>query len=97
LFDTRSWLEIQDFAHLLDCSVFSLTSGLGEHALRYDEFAKELAKQRIAIFAFDQRGHGRSGGLRGYADHIDEFEVDLQEHFELVTSQLSADMPLFVM
>jgi len=40
--------------------------GLGEHGGQYEEVAKALADQCVALIAIDQRGHGRSGGQRGH-------------------------------
>ena len=41
--------------------------GLGEHGGQYEEVAKALADQCVAMIAIDQRGHGRSDGQRGHA------------------------------
>ena len=38
-----------------------------EHSARYDEFARSLVASGFRIFAWDQRGHGRSPGVRGHA------------------------------
>jgi alpha-beta hydrolase superfamily lysophospholipase len=42
-----------------------LVHGLGEHGGRYDHVAAALTAAGYAVFAFDLRGHGRSGGRRG--------------------------------
>ena len=42
-----------------------LVHGLGEHSGRYDHVAAALTGAGYAVFAFDLRGHGRSGGRRG--------------------------------
>ena len=41
--------------------------GIGEHGGCYDDFAKYLVSQSIAVFTYDQRGSGRSTGVRGHA------------------------------
>ena len=48
-----------------------LVHGLGEHSGRYGHLAAQLAAGGWAVQAFDQRGHGQSGGSRGglAADH----------------------------
>lgn len=74
-----------------------LLHGAGEHAGRYETFASALACQRIATFSYDQRGHGKSGGLRCYAEHPDEWLHDLQEYYDLVAAQLPPAVPVFVM
>ena len=42
-----------------------LVHGLGEHAGRYAPLAAELHDWGFAVRAYDQRGHGLSGGARG--------------------------------
>ena len=75
-----------------------LVHGLGEHSGRYDMFAGSLSGRGYAVYAFDQRGHGRSEGPRG---HIDQFE-DLISDFQLAKSDMSdrlghADLPMVAM
>jgi alpha-beta hydrolase superfamily lysophospholipase len=45
--------------------VVLIVHGLGEHALRYDRLANQLMDWGFAVRAYDQRGHGQSGGARG--------------------------------
>ena len=53
--------------------------GIAEHLHRYDEVVKELNKSGYNVFRFDHRGHGRSGGPRGYLKSIDLTLGDIQE------------------
>ena len=46
-------------------AVVLLVHGLGEHAIRYDHVARRLLDWGFAVRAYDQRGHGESGGARG--------------------------------
>ena len=46
-----------------------LVHGLGEHAGRYAPLAAELHGWGFAVRAYDQRGHGLSGGARGGLPH----------------------------
>ena len=39
--------------------------GLGEHSGRYAELAQWFTQRGFAVLAYDQRGHGKSGGARG--------------------------------
>ena len=61
-----------------------LVHGLGEHSGRYQMFAETLSGRGYAVFAYDQRGHGRSRGSRG---HIDRFE-DLVSDFDAALSDM---------
>lgn len=46
-------------------AVVLMVHGLGEHAGRYDHVARQLLDWGFAVRAYDQRGHGESGGERG--------------------------------
>ena len=46
-------------------AVVLMVHGLGEHAGRYDHVARQLIRWGFAVRAYDQRGHGESGGARG--------------------------------
>jgi alpha-beta hydrolase superfamily lysophospholipase len=41
-------------------AVMHIVHGLAEHAVRYDRFAETLAAAGFAVYAHDQRGHGRT-------------------------------------
>ena len=51
--------------------------GLGEHKGRYEDFINQIYKNDISVFAVDIRGHGESGGKRGYVKGFDDFISDL--------------------
>ena len=61
-----------------------LTHGLGEHSARYGHVAAFFAQNGFRFCAYDLRGHGRSGGLRGhihqYADLIDDLDSVLKHY-----------------
>jgi alpha-beta hydrolase superfamily lysophospholipase len=52
--------------------------GYGEHGGRYADLAAHLNQRDLAVLAFDYRGHGQSGGQRGYCDRFDDFLRDLE-------------------
>jgi alpha-beta hydrolase superfamily lysophospholipase len=47
---------------------FAVVHGLGEHAGRYDRFARGMAAHHMGTFAVDLQGHGQSPGQRGHVD-----------------------------
>ncbi|HVH65749.1 MAG TPA: lysophospholipase [Candidatus Acidoferrum sp.] len=49
---------------------FVLVHGLGEHSGRYQHFAEWFAPLGADIHTMDLRGHGGSGGQRGYAPSL---------------------------
>jgi alpha-beta hydrolase superfamily lysophospholipase len=55
---------------------FAVVHGLGEHAGRYERFARGMAKHGMGTFAVDLRGHGKSPGQRGYVDSWSQWTDD---------------------
>jgi alpha-beta hydrolase superfamily lysophospholipase len=54
-----------------------VTHGYAEHAGRYREVANVLARAGAAVLTYDCRGHGRSTGRRGHAEHFSQYLDDL--------------------
>jgi len=61
--------------------------GFGEHSGRYDELGAWFAARGCAVHAYDQRGHGRSGGTRTHIDRFDQFLDDLAAFQALVRDE----------
>lgn len=57
-------------------AVLIIVHGLAEHGGRYDYVTAKLKEKSISVYRFDNRGHGRSGGLRGNNDDLDKFLKD---------------------
>jgi alpha-beta hydrolase superfamily lysophospholipase/SAM-dependent methyltransferase len=47
-----------------------------EHSGRMIELARRIAWPGLAVFSWDARGHGRSPGRRGHAEHFGELVAD---------------------
>lgn len=60
-------------------AVVLIVHGLGEHAWRYDTVANRLNEWGFVVRAYDQRGHGESGGGRGALPYDDALLDDLAE------------------
>ena len=60
-------------------AVVLMVHGLGEHASRYEHVAQQLLDWGFAVRAYDQRGHGESGGARGVLPHDTALLEDLAE------------------
>src|SRR5512136_2894141 len=57
--------------------VVCLVHGIGEHVGRYAHVAAAMNDAGYAMLGFDQRGHGRSEGPRGFTPSFDTFLDDL--------------------
>jgi alpha-beta hydrolase superfamily lysophospholipase len=69
--------------------------GLGEHSGRYGHVAEAFGKQGYATLAFDQRGHGKTPGRRGYAPSYDAFLDDIARLIEEAAKRYP-DLPRFL-
>lgn len=72
-----------------------LVHGFAEHCGRYGGVAHTFAKENTAVYTYDQRGYGRSGGPRAYVDRFDDYLDDLGQVLSFVRSRTS-DLPLFL-
>ena len=60
------------------CAVMVIAHGVGEHSGRYSGLAAALADAGVTTYAYDQRGHGRSGGARAHVGRWSDYSDDLQ-------------------
>ena len=70
-----------------------LVHGLGEHAGRYDDVARQMRDAGIEVHAYDHRGFGGSGGPRAYVDRWTDLHDDLEVRLEAASATMP-DMPL---
>ena len=64
--------------------VMVLVHGFAEHSGRYEDMACWFLERGVAVHAYDQRGHGRSGGTRCHVGRFSEFLDDLACLLEIV-------------
>lgn len=70
--------------------------GIGEHSGRYEPVRDAFADEQVNIFAFDARGHGRSGGQRGDSRGLSDFVSDLECFMELLKHEFQVDRPILL-
>ncbi len=68
-------------------AVFIVAHGMGEHSGRYFNPVYYFTPRRMAFYALDHRGHGRSDGKRGHVNRFDEFINDLRKFILLAQNQ----------
>lgn len=71
---------------------FAVVHGLGEHAARYERFAKGMAAYKMATYAVDLRGHGRSEGQRGHIDAWNQWVGDAAAFVKHVESHVEGEV-----
>lgn len=71
--------------------------GLFEHSRRYRELAETLAGVGLSTYALDLRGHGASGGRKGYVRRFGQFLDDVDRFTDDVSAALPAALPRFLL
>jgi alpha-beta hydrolase superfamily lysophospholipase len=75
-----------------------LVHGYGEHSGRYSHAMRWFAERGVACHAFDQRGHGKASGRRGFVRNWDEFLDDMAGALEEEETKMNgAKIPRFVL
>ena len=77
-------------------AVVQIVHGVAEHAGRYINVVNKLVPEGYIIYGDDHRGHGRSGGLRGYVKSVDEFVQDQREFTKVIREKEGKELPLFI-
>lgn len=63
-------------------AIVCLVHGLGEHTGRYAHVGRALNDAGYALFGFDLRGHGQTGGPRGHFPSLDAVMQDIRQFVE---------------
>jgi acylglycerol lipase len=77
-------------------AVILIVHGICEHSGRYALTASRMNEWGYSVYRFDNRGHGRSGGERGYVESYERFLQDT----DLVVQAARRDnpgLPLFLL
>jgi alpha-beta hydrolase superfamily lysophospholipase len=68
-------------------AILLVVHGLAEHSGRYHNLVNYFVPRGYGVYAFDQRGHGKSDGLRGYVNKFSDFVNDLHCFLGVVRSR----------
>ena len=75
--------------------VVVLVHGYAEHSGRYEHVGAHLAERGAAVHAYDQQGHGKSGGTRCHVRRFGDLLDDLEGFVGVVRAEHSG-LPVFV-
>lgn len=90
-------LHYRTWAAPAERAVMLVSHGLGEHGGRYAALAEDLAELGVTVHAVDHRGHGRSGGARGYVPRFDDYVRDFESFRAEVAARHPAEIPVFLL
>jgi alpha-beta hydrolase superfamily lysophospholipase len=74
----------------------AIVHGFAEHSGRYDHVGAWFSTRDCAVHAYDQRGHGRSDGMRGHVESFAQYLDDLEAFLDAVRRE-HPEQPLFVL
>ena len=77
-------------------AIVLIVHGLAEHSGRYDYVVDKLNSFKYSVYRFDNRGHGKSEGKRGYIEDYNEYKSDLEEVIDFVKKE-NNNLPIFVL
>ncbi|MFA6240942.1 MAG: lysophospholipase [Candidatus Hydrogenedentales bacterium] len=70
--------------------------GFGHHGACFQEVAAHLNRAHISVYSFDQRGHGKSPGKRGFINSFDDTVGDTHAFMKSIEPQFG-DRPVFLL
>lgn len=73
-----------------------IVHGLGEHSGRYAHVARVFNENHFHVFSYDQRGHGKSEGPRGYTSSGEQLMFDIVKAIHVAKETFGADLPVFL-
>lgn len=72
-----------------------IVHGLAEHSGRYEHVAEALTARGFAVQAYDQRGHGESGGSRVHAEAWDVLLDDVEDRLSAMAFEIKAPTVMY--
>jgi acylglycerol lipase len=86
----QCWLPVDE-----PKAILLVVHGLAEHSGRYSNLVNYFTLKGYAVYGFDQRGHGKSDGVKGYVERFSYFVDDLDIFLRLVRSR-HPDVKIFL-
>jgi acylglycerol lipase len=77
-------------------AVMVIVHGICEHSGRYNYISSRFNTWGYSVYRFDLRGHGRSGGERGYIEDYERF-IDDTDMVVTLARQENPGLPLFLL
>jgi len=93
--DGTSLFYRQDFPAEMKATVV-IVHGVNEHCGRYQYITECLNKAGYGVMRFDLRGHGKSGGERGYTGSLFDFSDDVRIFTEM-TKKAAPSVPVYML
>lgn len=76
--------------------VVIIVHGIAEHLERYDYVAEKIANANLAVYRYDNRGHGKSGGVRAHMEDFNDLISDADSIVEYAKNA-NPNIPIFML
>ena len=98
LLHLQAWLPAgPDLEQLVEpAAVIALVHGYGDHGGRHTWFGEDMAARGYAVYVYDLRGHGLSGGRRGHITRFSDYLNDTAVYLDAVRGD-DPGLPLFLL
>lgn len=73
-----------------------IVHGIAEHLGRYEYVKDKLLENGYGVYRFDNRGHGKSCGKRGYVGSFNDFIKDLDSFVDMIKAE-HKKLPLYIL
>jgi acylglycerol lipase len=73
-----------------------IVHGIGEHSGRYGNIIEAMENRRVSFYSMDNRGHGKSTGIRGHVDSFMEYVYDLRMFANMI-HEAHNGLPVFLL
>lgn len=77
-------------------AIIVIVHGFGEHLGKYEYVKDKLNEFGYGVYRFDNRGHGRSGGERGYIRDFKDLAKDTDAFIEFIKNE-NPNTPIFML
>lgn len=78
----QCWLPVDE-----PKAILLVVHGLAEHSGRYSNLVNYFVPRGYGVYGYDQRGHGKSDGLRGYVESFSYFANDLKTFLSVIRNK----------
>lgn len=74
-----------------------IAHGLNEHSERYINVANKVVPEKIAVYAVDHIGQGRSEGMKAYIKDFTDYTDNLKQFFDEFVKKESENKPVLLL
>lgn len=78
-------------------AVVQIIHGYAEHSSRYTFVVEKLTTNNYAVVTHDNRGHGKSEGIRGYVNKFEEYVDDAYTFTNEIIKKKFPTLPIFLL